>query len=68
MTPVHTLSETQSNDGVEPKTLVKKCTIAIVNTHFCTGPKVYHSRSQHSFSTLVVKGLTDRIKKDRNPA
>ena len=38
--------------------LEQKRAIPVVNTHFCPGQKLFHPRSQHSFSTPVVKGLT----------
>ena len=45
--------------------LVKNCSFPVVNTHFCTDQKLFNPRSQHSFSTPVVKGLKKENSKIR---
>ena len=49
--------EAQSNHDLQPTTGGQKWPFPVVNTCFLPGPKVASSRSQHSFSTPVVKGL-----------
>ena len=41
----------QSNDLMQPTALVQTCSLPVVSTCFCTGPKLYHPLNYHSLST-----------------
>ena len=55
------LSEAQSND-VWQVVDDPDGSFPVVNTHFCTGRKWFHPRSQDSFLTPVINRLTSNLK------